>query len=407
MEIGSPIDRRLIGNLASYSPAGEVTGIDIQSLARRLILFDQFILNSVRLKEFPELIRRLGFEGTRELLSAGLIEVRCECLQMSQVGQSGLFVTPRLPNLSYRFNWIDAHDKKKYIHDCLQIVHQIPTLSNKQAVKLKRLIANSIVPLPDETKAWLSEGFLSDIDNVSLIKASVALALRKRTGKLGVPFELSMRQLDNDVYKVDTNLGEAAGVDEHEAHKTIEAGLLGVCAVSQAVVEMRAYNAVSGFRNEELPLFSTKLGFLADMANSEKREDRFERVLELADIPSVIEENGGLNIERLIKVRMSAETREFRDWLSSGASIDEKEIRERITGFKAQAGLKVQSATGKAIRFLITNGIGLISSPMATAASIGLSAGDSFLLDKVLPRSGVAAFVSELYPSLFESNHNR
>src|SRR6476660_5200994 len=96
------ISRRLIGVSAVQSPEGSVTDVDLESLVRRLILFDTYVLHSIRLKEFPLLARRLGYEGLRDLLSTNLIEIRCECLQLAQTSQSGIFGDPILPNFHYQ-----------------------------------------------------------------------------------------------------------------------------------------------------------------------------------------------------------------------------------------------------------------------------------------------------------------
>jgi hypothetical protein len=54
------------------------------------------------------------------------------------------------------------------------------------------------------------------------------------------------------------------------------------------------------------------------------------------------------------------------------------------------------------MRFLATNALGLI--PQITIPALALGVFDQFVLDKLLPRSGIAAFVNELYPSIFESD---
>jgi hypothetical protein len=103
-----------------------------------------------------------------------------------------------------------------------------------------------------------------------------------------------------------------------------------------------------------------------------------------------------------LKVRDSAETREFRDWLASGGSADETEIKEHICGFRAQVGLKLGSDTGKVMRFLITTAAGFLPIREATPISLALGVFDTFIVDKIFPRSGITAFVNELYPSIFE-----
>jgi hypothetical protein len=58
------------------------------------------------------------------------------------------------------------------------------------------------------------------------------------------------------------------------------------------------------------------------------------------------------------------------------------------------------STGGKFVRLATTTGIGLIPG-VGLAAGIAASAIDSFLVDRVLPKSGVVAFLTETYPSLF------
>jgi hypothetical protein len=75
------ISRRVIGASAIVSSDDrKVIDVDLSGLIRRLLLFDKYVLVSVRLAEFPILARYIGYEGLRDLLAANLIEIRCECL---------------------------------------------------------------------------------------------------------------------------------------------------------------------------------------------------------------------------------------------------------------------------------------------------------------------------------------
>src|SRR5260370_42691377 len=102
------LSRRLIGVSAVFSQDGKITDVDINGLVRRLLLFDKYILVTIRLQEFPFIARYLAYEALRDLLAADLIEIRCECLQLSQISQSVIFDNPILQSFSYKFNWIDA-----------------------------------------------------------------------------------------------------------------------------------------------------------------------------------------------------------------------------------------------------------------------------------------------------------
>src|SRR6266700_23885 len=118
------IDSRIIGESAIFA-GSKVTDVDITGIVRRLLLFDKYVLVSVRLQEFPILVKYLGFGGLIDLLHSNLIEIRCECLQLGQTGQTTNLDRPALPLYHYRFNLIDAHDKTKYISDCLRPIHDV------------------------------------------------------------------------------------------------------------------------------------------------------------------------------------------------------------------------------------------------------------------------------------------
>jgi len=164
---------------------------------------------------------------------------------------------------------------------------------------------------------------------------------------------------------------------------------------------MKAYSALSGFRDDELPLFRKKLDFLADVASAEKRERSFQRVIEIANAPRFAPNEERVDVEKLMKVRDSSEAREFRDWIASCGDADEDEIREQVSGWKAKVGLKADGKIGKTMRFLVTNLAGFLPPPVGTVVGPALGALDSFLFGTIIPRSGIAAFVDEMFPSIF------
>jgi hypothetical protein len=396
------INRRLIGFSAIHSADNKVNDVDVSGLIRRLLLFDKYVLVSTRLQEFPHLVRHLGFEGLRDLLAARLIEIKCECFQPAQTAQTNLAGFPTYPLFTYRFDWIDAHDRREYVHDCLQNVHNSPGLQRKQVSKLKRAIADAIRPLSiDERKEWGPSSQNDLLHNSKLVRASIELVIRSQIGLENVPFSFSLCRGDVDTFRVSTDLADRLNIPELEAHRIIERGLIGVVALTQTLGEMKAYSAISGFRDEELPLFRHKLDFLAETASSQTKEDSFRRVIDIAELPTFPIQEGNVNVENLLKIRESSEAREFREWLGGVGEASDKEIRERVRSLRATFGLKIDTKIGKAMRFLLTTGVGLI--PIAAIPAVGLSFIDQFVLDKVLPRSGIAAFVNELYPSIFES----
>jgi len=394
------INRRLIGVSAVLSPEGKVIDVDLETLVRRLLLFDTYILQSIRLQEFPLLAHRLGYEGLRDLLSANLIEIRCECLQLIQTAQSGIFGDPILPNFQYQFHWLDFHDRDKYVHDGLQELHNVPSLGHKNILRLKRSIAGAIRPLSKEVRPELFPLFKNEILNSPhLLKKSVELAIKNRLIQPPT-FFLKMHQEFKEIFRAETDLAQRLSIDETQAHKFIESGLLGIAGLTQSIGEMKAFSALSGFREHELPLFRDKLDCLADAVSSQPREHHFQRVVEIANLP-VFTSGTEINVELLMKIRQSPEAREFRDWLVNIGSATDNEIEKRVASFRALIGLKINSRTGQTVRFLTLSALSYIPaiSPLTATA---LSALDQFVVSRLFPQSGVAAFVNELYPSIFE-----
>jgi hypothetical protein len=368
------IDRRLLGVSAVTAPNGSVSDVDLRGLIRRLLIFDQYVLASIKLQEFSYLCRYMGYEGLRDLLQAGLIQIRCECFQMSQTGQSGMFGDPILPQLSYKFHWLDSNDRSQYIHDCLQGIHKIENLGHKDSVRLKRLIAKSIVPIPKELKLEFGSSFGKDVLQQNLLEAAMKISLARRFGSDIPRFTISIHDEGDSCYRVETDLTKKLNISIEEVHKIVEAALLAISSLSQIMLEMKAYSALNGFRDEALPLFQAKMNFLADQVSSHSREDSFQRVIEIADIPTVENAANVIDVDRLLKVRQSSELREFRGWLGTCSSATDAEIQKAVKGFSAKAGLAVSGSKGKALRFLIANGVGLIPHPAAAIAAIGLSA---------------------------------
>ena len=79
--------QRLIAPFATVSHPGDIISVDLAGFVLRLILFEKYIVQSVRLREFPQLLQAFGFPAVHELLTSGAINIRCEALTVGQVGQ--------------------------------------------------------------------------------------------------------------------------------------------------------------------------------------------------------------------------------------------------------------------------------------------------------------------------------
>ncbi len=405
------ITGRLLGQAAIVEDAS-VVGVDLNAVVRRLILFDTYILKSIRLKEFPFLTSELGFDGMMQLLQSSAFEVECECIATGQTGQAGILdVRARkgvLPALSYSISGIDAGDRKKYIHDCLQPLHQVSGLTQKQVVKLKRAVANKLTRPPDGFAAKLAKTATADVTTKPhLLRKSVELSARAILNTDPGAFELSVHAIDSEDFRVETNLPQRLGISVETAHKVVEGGVMGVAGLTQRLLEMEAHCALNGFVDEDLPLVHEHLAILASSVSPQWKEREFSRVLTIAGLPDFIDPGSrkAVNIARLLEIRESDECKEFRLWLHTTRSLSDNDVSERVSSLRSKLGNIIQTPSGRAVRLLAATGIGCLP---AVGSVAGLAAGtlDAFLLEKWLPKSGIVAFLSSLYPSVFEERKN-
>lgn len=393
------ITRRLLGSSAIvYQEPGArdiSVKLDVEGFIRRLLLFDTYVLYFVRLKEIAEFVQHFGYQGTLALLSSGALEIRCECAQFVE----GQFSTPACPPLTFQFHVIEAHNRDQYLIDNLSEVNRTPALSSQKLMVLRTAVMRA-VQQPDNRKMFSSEvapAFENDVlQNIPLLKAAVRFVLAKDKGITGVDdFALRFHKVGDDRYAAETDLPRKLTLSIEEIHNVLKSALLGVSGVDQRLGEMKAHTALSGFTDEQLPLFRSKLDSLAEALSSRGPEQRFHRVVAVAGLPE-ISADSRIDIEKVLKIRCQPEALEFRAWLADMDKLSDSEIQRRISSFTAKLGLAAQRGTGRVLRFLLTTAAGFVP-PLGFA----LSALDQFALDKFARRSGIAAFVHELYPSIF------
>jgi hypothetical protein len=403
-----PRDRHF-GPIASINQETDVVTVDFGDLVRKLVLSEQVILESIRLKELPLLVQKFGFDGIKELLTSGRLRIHCDALTVGQTGQT-LALESRarkglLPLGSYSFSVVRIADRKEYIHQNLQPINDSPTLKGKQAQKLRKVVAGSLVTPPESAGKQTMAQLERDLENnVPLLKTSVSIAVRNHFGREihAKDFELRVERIDADDWHTETNLGERVGLDAETTHKAVELGLLGVGGFNQRLEYMESYAAMTGFKAGELPIMEEKLGFLARQLDPEAQQERFQRVIELVGLPDVDAnaEVQDVDIGRLLEIVAGDEAQAFRRWLRGIDSLDNAAVEAEIHRIRDLVSRAVRSRPGKGVRFLTTTGIG-IANPIA---GVGAGALDSFLIDKLVPEPGPTAFLSQLYPSVFKDS---
>jgi hypothetical protein len=395
------IRTRIFGPFATAKNGGKKVEAKLDEFLERLLLFDKYIIQSQRLRDVVPLVQRFGFEAVIELLRSTSIQVHDDVITIG---------TPKLSKsrtaLIFEFIPFGLVQNAGLDSDLLRLKVALQ-LNESQFKLLESLLLDVIQKYPANATEDLYSGFEADLrENVPYVKNSLLHNLRKRNLGVSEPekLELEVAQLGKYRFKVDTNIQQLFRLTADASEHIVRHSLLSVGGINRRILEMRIYSAISGFAPSEADLFGEKLRFIEDQLSSALQVQRFHRVLEAVGLPDfrVGLESNAVDLKRLLEIRQSRETIEFRNWLWSIGTMDDKELRERITSLKSRMSQKISTGWGKRIRWIATSGIGIIPAVGNILGPIS-SAIDSFLLEKLFPASGVATFVNQLYPSVFRT----
>jgi len=408
--------KRLIGPCARPVEGSPDISLVPSILATNLLIFENYILDSCRFMEFPQIVSAFGFSETVELLKSRSIKIRCDPSQIVIMGS-----TPELVKsgkaFTYEFTVVRAKDHEEHIQLCFKWLHENSGLPQKQLIKLKGLIAErldltardpNIVDSP-ELKAL--RALLHDLSsNVPNVKKAVVLALKDLHDIHATPtdFSVKLHQIGEDTIKAETNIPEVMHLSETESHEIIQRALFRLAAINQSLAYMERFSALCGYNDKDLSIFEEKLNFLAREHEPDAYASQFNRVLEIKGFPDIemMAQEGRLRLDKILEIRETKEGKEFREWLAGLDSATDDEIIEQLESFKAAAGNFLAGMKGKALRLLITSGVGfvpIVGNVVGTLAS----ALDSFIVEKILPSSGPVSFVNNMLPSAFEVNKMR
>src|ERR1700730_12219138 len=154
--ITGDVQDRLIAPCAIVDAQGSVSA-DIPALLNRLLIFKDYFLQSVRLKEFGSLVRNLGLENVILLLDSGALKLDLNPTQFAESGQTdprlGIREKPPLPLLSYSFSLLRSPQRDVYLLRSIQEVHRDlnDVLGWKDLRRLEGAILRAVMPITENT----------------------------------------------------------------------------------------------------------------------------------------------------------------------------------------------------------------------------------------------------------------
>ena len=216
------IRERHFGRLSVGASDTGLIFVDVDAFIRRLILFEQVIIQTDRMKEIPSLISAFGAKGFLTLLESGAIKVICDAMTAAQVGQTARLksTTMRggpLPLGSYRLVCFGTPGKpshKSYVSEGLQEAHKAP-VSFKEAIRIKSALASNLVDFSVEAgiagvRDTIQEILIRHPAILETIRHVVLLEARQ---DIGHEFAFSAEDIghDGDI-RIVTDLADRLGV---------------------------------------------------------------------------------------------------------------------------------------------------------------------------------------------------
>lgn len=280
-------------------------------------------------------------------------------------------------------------------------------LKGKQKIKLKSTIAENFAKYPSNAGDEILSQLKKDlVNNDFSIKLSIQKVIDKKKGISIDTNALSVKvsQIDDDDFHVDTNLQDVLKISELESHQLIEEALLGLAGRNQRIVDMKDFNALTGFKDDEVSIFESKIDFLCNQLNYEKPVKSLRKVLEIFNFPDFSSsiENSKIDVDKFLKIRESKECGEFRKWIWSIENADENEIKDYVDSFREKIGNAISTPQGKVIRWITGTGIGVVPIIGGPVSSV-FGALDTFLLEKVFPQNGAKMFIDKKLPSIYRN----
>jgi len=408
------IRERHFGRIATEESGQGRVVVDVGALVRRLILFEQCTIESIMLKEIPALVSVFGADGLLTLLDSGVVRIVCDVMTAGQVGQTAILKSAAkrggtLPLSSYRLVSIgipaDGPGRKDYVHNALQEVHKA-AISFKEAKRVKLALASRLVTYSnDAATAGIEDTKVELLQRHPVVWEAIRRSVMKETGTdPGSEPDFTVEDLGHDGdFRVSTCLTTKLGFAPEQAHKLVERGILAVAGMNQRLRFMESFGAVTGFQMDEVPLFEKKLSFIVRQMDPDAQEQRFDRIATIGGLPGVdgLPAGSTIDVDLLLKLRNEPECRELRSWIRNVDSETDDEITARFDSARKQLASVIESSGGKAVRFLVVSGSGLIP-VVGVGLGPALGALDSFLLEKIIGKPGPATFLSKHYRSLFE-----
>ncbi|HEY2362529.1 MAG TPA: hypothetical protein VGK36_15520 [Candidatus Angelobacter sp.] len=408
------LTRQFLAPVAVQDAQNKVISVDLSAFLLRLFLFDTYILQSVWLDDLYLLIDAFGAEGLTLLLQENALKLYCESYAIGETGRARADLNftdnnKRLPLGSYSYSVIRVRGQDERIRHKIDAFAQAPGVSPAARLYLAGEIEKHLILMPDAFSKTVFDGFYSDLRTRPEVVKNGLEAELKRLGLKPKRLRSRIEECEPEDFRLVTNMQDAYGLSETMVHQIGDRVLMALAHLNWKMAVMQTHSALVGINEADQQLLYGKLGLLAELVQpSVKREAQFQRVISLFDVPVARLGHSKLDAEKLLRLRESDDLRAFRDWLAHTDDLTDRQIEDRMAGFRATLKAALTSTYGRVIRFIVSNGLqfavtATTSNPVAgQLASLGIDALDTFLLERLTPKDTILSFLGDEYPSVFK-----
>src|ERR1035438_5339831 len=221
------VRQTVLGEVAVRSGA-RLSGVDVGSLVRRLILFDRVIIKSFGLREMPVLVRAFGKDEFGELIRLGLLKFSCEyTFLILDVSRNGV---RHVPLEHFSFGKAEG-ERDKVLRKELISLQSISGLKNRERAALEETIWGSLVRPPQS----FGDDLLAQLDgdlrsNTPALRLAVLDRLRARLGVHELPAEvrIEVEETAHRIFHVKNDLAASYGFSQQEVHDILHQAVAAV-----------------------------------------------------------------------------------------------------------------------------------------------------------------------------------
>ncbi|HTR90356.1 MAG TPA: hypothetical protein VMI73_01290 [Trebonia sp.] len=233
----------------------------------------------------------------------------------------------------------------------LQEVNKAP-VSFKESKKIRSALASNLLEYSPEA----GEAGVKDANDEILRHSPAVLeAVRHVVSAdmqrdIGRDFMFSAEDLsgDGDIC-ITSDLADRLGITAQKEHELVERAILAVAGMDQRIRLMESFEAVTGFRQSDMPVFQQKLSFLMSQLDPDIYESNLERVITIGNLPGFADlpPDPTIDAKKILQLRSDAGCHELRAWLRNIDSETDEEINDRFNGLRENMSWLAGGRTGR------------------------------------------------------------